>query len=538
MEKNRVCCLYRVSTDKQVDYDNNNEADIPMQRKACHRFADKMGWTIVHEEQEDGVSGHKIRAENRDKIQAIKELARKGKFDILLVFMFDRIGRIADETPFVVEWFVKNGIQVWSTQEGEQRFDNHIDKLLNYIRFWQADGESEKTSIRTRTSLGQMVEEGHYKGGSAALGYELVKSGRLNKRKHELYDLKINEEDAAIVRLIFDKYTKEGIGIQRLANFLNNGGYANPTGNRWSYNTIRNVLHNPTYTGYLRSGDSRSPFIPELQIISQEQFDRAQEILRQRADVLKNTPRVPLNMKGNALLSGNVFCGHCGARLHLSTANKCYTKADGTKVKKPRIRYVCYGKTRKTTQCDGQSAYIQHKLDSTVEGIVREIFDRIKGVPKSAIINSRYKEELTVRKANLKCTQSEYAKELEKLNKLREEVVKSIQGESAFSQSMLAGLVEDSEKKSESLKVQCEKAERDVESSKTLIKDLNDQYDEIISWSSLYDSAPIEAKKMIVNSMIKRVDVYRNYELNVELNMNIRQFFLGMEETENIPITA
>ena len=122
--------------------------------------------------------------------------------------------------------------------------------------------------------------------------------------------------------------------------------------------------------------------------------------------------------------------------------------------------------------------------------------------------------------------------------KLREEVVKSIQGESAFSQSMLAGLVEDSEKKAESLKVQCEKAESEVESSKTLIKDLNDQYDEIISWSSLYDSAPIEAKKMIVNSMIKRVDVYRNYELNVELNMNICQFFLGMEESESIPITA
>ena len=93
-------------------------------------------------------------------------------------------------------------------------------------------------------------------------------------------------------------------------------------------------------------------------------------------------------------------------------------------------------------------------------------------------------------------------------------------------------------KKSESLKAQCEKAELDVESSKTLIKDLNDQYNEIISWSSLYDSATIEAKKMIVNSMVKRVDVYRNYELNVELNMNIRQFFLGMEEIENIPITA
>ena len=43
---------------------------------------------------------------------------------------------------------------------------------------------------------------------------------------------------------------------------------------------------------------------------------------------------------------------------------------------------------------------------------------------------------------------------------------------------------------------------------------------------------------MIINSMIKRIDVYRNYELNVELNMDIRQFFLGMEETKIIPITA
>ena len=34
---NRVCCLYRVSTDKQVDFNSNHEADLPMQRKACHK---------------------------------------------------------------------------------------------------------------------------------------------------------------------------------------------------------------------------------------------------------------------------------------------------------------------------------------------------------------------------------------------------------------------------------------------------------------------------------------------------------------------
>ena len=293
----RVCCLYRVSTGKQVDYDKNNEADIPMQRKACHKFASEMGWDIVHEEQEDGVSGHKVRAENRDKIQIIKDLARKKKFDILLVFMFDRIGRIADETPFVVEWFVKNGIEVWSTQEGEQRFDNHIDKLLNYIRFWQADGESEKTSVRTKTSLGQLVEAGHFKGGVAAFGYDLVKSGRFNKRKHELYDLKVNPDEAIVVKIIFDKYTQEGYGAHRITTWLNNNGYRARTGKMWHEATIRGILCNLTYTGVLRSGDARSEVIPELQIIKPEQFERAMMIMKERSDRKKENPTVPLNSK-------------------------------------------------------------------------------------------------------------------------------------------------------------------------------------------------------------------------------------------------
>ena len=541
MEQNRVCCLYRVSTDKQVDYDNNHEADIPMQRKACHRFADKMGWSIVHEEQEDGVSGHKVRAENRDKIQTIKELARKGKFDILLVFMFDRIGRIADETPFVVEWFVKNGIQVWSTQEGEQRFDNHIDKLLNYIRFWQADGESEKTSIRTKTSLGQMVEEGHYKGGTAPVGYELVKSGRFNKRKHELYDLKVKEDDAKIVRLIFEKYVNEGYGVQKIANYLNANGYRNPTGNPWSHNTIRNILQNETYVGILRSGNTRSPYLPELQIVSQTLFDKAQDIRRERAEAKADTPRVPINMRGNSLLSGNVFCGHCGSRLHLTTTSRYYTKADGTVVKKRRVRYACYKKVRKIAKCGGQSGYSAEKLDGLVEAVIKDVFKRMRGLSKSEIISARYEKELKVRKSNLQNVRIEYAKEQEKLSDLRTEVVRSIQGESVYSKEMLAGLVNEVDAKVKELETVLKEAEREVEEKESLIKELCDCYDEIMSWSELYDSASIEQKKMIVNAMITRIDVFNGYELNVEFNFNIRQFFEGIEEepeTEPEIITA
>ena len=155
----RVLCLYRVSTTKQLYHDANDEADIPMQRLRCREYAESKGWIIVCELQEEGVSGHKVRAENRDKIQMIKEYALKEKFDIFLVFMFDRIGRIADETPFVVEWLVNQGIRVWSAEEGEQRIDSHTDRLLNYIRYWQADGESQKTSIRTANSMHILTEQ-------------------------------------------------------------------------------------------------------------------------------------------------------------------------------------------------------------------------------------------------------------------------------------------------------------------------------------------------------------------------------------------
>lgn len=68
----RVLCLYRVSTTKQLYHDSNDEADIPMQRLRCREYAESRGWTIVCELQEEGISGHKVRAENRDKIQMIK----------------------------------------------------------------------------------------------------------------------------------------------------------------------------------------------------------------------------------------------------------------------------------------------------------------------------------------------------------------------------------------------------------------------------------------------------------------------------------
>lgn len=150
----KVYCLYRVSTKKQVD---KAKDDIPMQKIACTEFAERNNWVITKEFYEKGISGFKVSAEDRDAIQDLKEAALNHEFDVLLVYMFDRLGRRDDETPFVVEWFVKQGIEVWSSQEGQQRFENQTDKLLNYIRYWQANGESVKTSMRLKTRMSQLI---------------------------------------------------------------------------------------------------------------------------------------------------------------------------------------------------------------------------------------------------------------------------------------------------------------------------------------------------------------------------------------------
>lgn len=528
-ENKRVYCLYRVSTNKQVDYDADHEADIPMQRKACRQFAAEKGWTIVHEEQEEGVSGHKVRAEYRDKLQIIKEHALQGRFDILLVFMFDRIGRIADETPFVVEWFVKNGIEVWSTQEGEQRFDNHTDKLLNYIRFWQADGESEKTSIRTRTSLGQLTEAGRFKGGFAPYGYDLVNSGFINKRKHEVSKLAVNEAEAAVVHIIFDKYVNEGYCAQRIATYLNEHGYRARTGKMWHPASIRGILGNLTYTGVLRCGESRSPLLPELQIISEAQFEEAQRIREARSRSSDEDRTVPINTKGQSLLSGNVFCGHCGSRLNLTTNGKYRKRKDGSIDMTQRIRYVCYGKTRKQTECDGQTGYTMHVLDDIVDELVRGIFANMRAVPREELINRRFESGLAEKQAHVELAKKDFTEAAEDLETLKSEVVKSIRGKSVFSMETLSGLISEAEVKYADLKSVYEQAEADLKNTQAEMSRLSREVDTLISCADLYDSATIEAKKMIVNNLIRRVDVYRDYKLHVEFNFSLEQYLSGID---------
>ena len=262
----RVLCLYRVSTKGQVD----KKDDIPMQRRECMAFIERMeDWCFYDELMEKGVSGYKVSASKRDAILEIRALAEKKKFDVLLVFMFDRLGRREDETPFLVQWFIEHGIEVWSTREGQQRLDSRVDKLLNFMRYWQAGGESEKTSMRVKAAHTQMTADGVWRGGARPFGYKLTHNGRIGKKNRPLYDLSIDEVEGPIVKEVFDLIIHEGYGTLRAANYLNDK-YAS-LGKIWTAQTIRSMLRNVIYTGRMHMNDTQSAPIESLRIISDEE---------------------------------------------------------------------------------------------------------------------------------------------------------------------------------------------------------------------------------------------------------------------------
>src|SRR5690625_4227021 len=201
--------FYRVSTKGQLEDD-----DIPMQRNACIEFVkSKPEWVLDDMEyMEKGVSGHKVSAKDRDVVQDVLRDAEAGEFDVLLVFMFDRIGRKQYETPLVMKSLDKMGIQLWSVKEGQQKFEDHSDHLVNYLRFWQSDGESRKTAMRVDEDHRQMVLAGEFRGGNPPYGYKLEKSGKINKKGKELLKLVIDEEASKVVKEMFNLVYEKGYG--------------------------------------------------------------------------------------------------------------------------------------------------------------------------------------------------------------------------------------------------------------------------------------------------------------------------------------
>lgn len=344
----------------------------------------------------------------------------------------------------------------------------------------------------------------------------MEKQGRLNKRNHEVYEIVVNEQEAAVVREIFDLYVTKGMGSHRICTYLTKKGIFNRKGTNFTNGTIRNMLKNRAYLGIIKNGETESEIFKHLQIIDPCIFEAAQKLLEQRS-LSNEERRVPLNTKSRSLLSGNVFCGHCGARLIVTTSGKYYHRKDGDVTVTHRIRYVCYNRTRHKHLCNGQTGYTVSKLDDIIDQVVHKLFEQLNGIPKEQIVARKFAKQIDEYQTKLSHARAILQSHRAEMKEYEAEVLKIIRGESNLSSELLNKLYEESKAKVNSAAETVRELEEKIKNSEKLRDELFRQYDTITRWAELYDTCDIETKKMIISRLMNTIRVKRGYEIEIDL---------------------
>lgn len=192
-------------------------------------------------------------------------------------------------------------------------------RFMLYIR--GALGELERKTIVDNVKMGmkQRAYQGKWNGG-IVLGYMSIEVGTSTHRKKKETRLEIVESEAAIVRMIFEKYA-DGQGFKSITNELNRLGCKTKTGGSFSVTTVKTVLLNPVYVGKIRynkqedwttkkrKGTNPAPIIADGQheaIISQELWDKVQA----RYEAVSKVPNRVL--QGSFPFTGVMRCPQCG----------------------------------------------------------------------------------------------------------------------------------------------------------------------------------------------------------------------------------
>ena len=287
------------------------------------------------------------------------------------------------------------------------------------------------------------------------------------------------------------------------------------------YSPISTFSVDPIYTGVIRNGEAQSAVIPELQIIDPEIFARAQQIMAGRTTHHAETP---LNLKGQSLLVGNIYCGHCRNRLTLTTSGRKRINRHGELVREVRARYQCHYNVRHPGECDGQSGYGVKKLDGIVDQIVRYQLSRISVSSGAEIVAKQNEKAIELAKARHNVASSQLADKQKELADYQAETIKVIRGESRLDIDLLNDLVSKAKQEIQTLTATVEAAKLELEQH-LANSDLEQQeYEKIKDWADLYDTCTFAAKKMIISQFIKAVYVYRDYTLEIEFNVSFEEF--------------
>ncbi|MFQ9205118.1 MAG: AAA family ATPase [Flavonifractor plautii] len=247
---------------------------------------------------------------------------------------------------------------------------------------------------------------------------------------------------------------------------------------------------------------------------------------------IRNKEEQSIGTAGQSLLSGNIFCGHCGGRLVLTTNGTTTRLADGTPVHKKRIRYVCYNKTRRRQECTGQTGYTMHILDGIVTEVLHQVFDKMQGASNDMIVGSAVQKQMAMIRSELQRARAENTKANKEYESLKAEVLKAIQGKSALPQDVLTEMLEDTRQKVLSTSERITTLTAELNDGNSKIEEMKAEFNRIVSWSKIFDESPMEVKKMICGYIIKKVSVFRDYRIKIEFNINVEQFLNGIDSID------
>lgn len=538
-DRKRVRTLLRVSSRQQLHDD-----DIPIQRAETADFiAGHPDWEFDREYVEKAVSAYKNSVEDREVLLQIMEDARNHEFEVLLAYMSDRIGR-REEYTFYISTLNSLGVDVWTVKDGRLKSEEHVDKLLNYIRFWQNEGESKKTSMRVKDAQMEMIKAGKFVGGKAPYGYRLVDSGLVSNHGRLLKKLKINEKEATVVRRIYSLYIHKGYGYEKIAKELNAEGIPAIKTDKWKSGTVCSILKNPVYMGYFaihrrQKGKSfkrldRKEWIlseeqnTDMVIVSRPDWEKAQEIRESRKEHLEGRKaksvsmyekqyNAPFNPRGRLTLLGIAYCGYCGRRLKsLGYGNHWVTK-DGTEKVSWVGRYGCPEK------CEERSCYSQDYLEDVVFRVVRDYLSRLKDIGMAEELQKMKERQKADYVTEEKETAKEISKLMEDIRTLEGKIPEAIRGDYCFSAEALARMVQEKEERLKALQEDMVRLQGRVERAEAAYGDMEKSMNLAPSWEKVFEEADIPAKKMLLASLIERIDV-KDGDISIKFRIRIEDF--------------
>ena len=217
----------------------------------------------------------------------------------------------------------------------------------------------------------------------------------------------------------------------------------------------------------------------------------------------------------------------------MTTNGKVVKLANGERKGVKRIRYVCYNKTRRRLECKGQTGYTMHILDDAAIQILHQIFDRMASASDSMILGSTEDRRMAELRAEIKRAKTENSKATTEYESLKAEMVKVVLGKSEMPKDVLAELVNESRDKVISTSEHLTSLTAELERGNAKEVEMKAEIQRIRTWSEIFDDSDLEVKKMIANYIIKRVNVFKGYKLDVELNINIQQYLDGLDSVNS-----